>query len=95
MRSVNIADLKNRLSRYLSEVREGEELLVRDRNTPIAKIVPLSSEHDADAEDLSLVASGQLRLPEARLPASFWAMPAPRVSIRRAAAAVAAEREEP
>jgi prevent-host-death family protein len=95
MRSVNIADLKNRLSQYLSEVREGEELLVRDRNMPIARIVPLSLEHDADAEDLSLVASGQLRLPEARLPASFWVMPAPRVSIKRAAAAVTAERQEP
>lgn len=93
MRSVNIADLKNRLSRYLNEVREGEELLVRDRNLPIAKIVPLSMANIA-AEDLSLVASGQLRLPEARLPASFWSMPAPRVSLKRAVAAVTAEREE-
>lgn len=94
MRSVNIADLKNRLSRYLNEVREGEELLVRDRNLPIAKIVPLSMADDIATEDLSLVASGQLRLPEARLPASFWSMPAPRVSLKRAVAAVTAEREE-
>lgn len=92
MRSVNIADLKNRLSRYLQEVREGEELLVRDRNLPIAKIVPVSTS-EIDSEDLALVATGQLRLPEIRLPASFWAMPAPRVSIKRAAAAVSADRE--
>ncbi len=93
MRSVNIADLKNRLSRYLREVREGEELVVRDRNVPVAKIVPVSASSDIDPEDLALVATGQLRPPEMRLPASFWAMPAPRVSTKRAAAAVSADRE--
>lgn len=93
MRSVNIADLKNHLSRYLQEVREGEELVVRDRSVPIAKIVPLSAAVDIDPEDLALVATGQLRPPERRLPASFWSMSAPRVSLKRAAAAVAADRE--
>jgi len=93
MRSVNIADLKNRLSRYLQEVREGEELVVRDRNLPIAKIVPISDASEIDPDDLTLVASGQLRLPEKPLPASFWSMRAPRVSTRRAVAAVMADRE--
>ncbi|MGQ0701593.1 MAG: type II toxin-antitoxin system Phd/YefM family antitoxin [Gemmatimonadales bacterium] len=93
MRSVNIADLKNHLSRYLQEVREGQELVVRDRNLPFAKIVPISAASEIDPEDLALVASGQLRPPEIPLPASFWSMPAPRVSIKRAAAAVAADRE--
>ena len=36
MRAVNIADLKNNLSRYLSAVRRGEELIVKDRNQAIA-----------------------------------------------------------
>ena len=94
MRSVNIADLKNRLSRYLGEVREGEELIVRDRNTPIAMIVPLSMMHDLDAEEVALVAAGQLRPPLGRLPISFWSMPAPRVPLKRALAALAADREE-
>jgi len=94
VRSVNIATLRNRLSRYLHEVREGEDLLIRDRNLPIAKIVPLTSADGLDADDLALAAAGQLRLPEARLPSSFWAMPAPRVSVKRAVAAVTAIREE-
>lgn len=94
VRSVNIADLKNHLSRYLREVREGSELLVRDRNLPIAKIVPLRNAGDLDAEILALAASGQVRLPEAPLPASFWATPAPRVPLRRAVAAIVADREE-
>ena len=35
MKSVNIAELKSRLSKYLADVRAGEEILVRDRNQPI------------------------------------------------------------
>ncbi len=91
MRSVNIADLKNRLSAYLNEVREGREIIVRDRNRPIARIVPLSATN-MDAEERALVASGQLRPPETRLPESFWSMPAPRVSLRRVIAAIMADR---
>lgn len=93
MRSVNIAELKNRLSAYLNQVREGEEILVRDRNRPIAKIVPLS-ETDLDAEERALIASGLLRPPGRPLPDSFWSMPAPRVSVKRAVKAVVADREE-
>jgi prevent-host-death family protein len=44
VRSTNIADLRNHLTRYLKEVRVGEEILVRDRQLPIAKIVPIA--HD-------------------------------------------------
>jgi len=40
--SVNIADLKNNLSRYLARVREGAELTVLDRDTPVARIVPFA-----------------------------------------------------
>lgn len=39
MRTVNIADLKNNLSAHLERVRRGEELLVKDRNRPIARLV--------------------------------------------------------
>lgn len=92
MRTVSIADLKNRLSSYLREVREGEELLVRDRRTPVARIVPLSAS-DLEAEELALAASGQVRLPESRLSEEFWAMPAPRVTMERAVRAVLADRE--
>jgi prevent-host-death family protein len=40
MQRVKIADLKNNLSRYLSHVRDGGDLIVLDRHTPIARIVP-------------------------------------------------------
>lgn len=40
MISVNIAALKAKLSFYLSRVRQGHEVLVLDRNTPVARMVP-------------------------------------------------------
>ena len=94
MQSVNIAHLKNHLSGYLNRVRGGEEVLIRDRNVPIAKIVPLPSAGDLGAEELALAAPGILRLPEAPLPHSFWSMPAPRLSVRRAVAALTSDRGE-
>ena len=61
MRAVNIADLKNNLSRYLNEVRAGSEVVVKDRNKPIARIVPLTVEGDDEAELLELFADGSAR----------------------------------
>jgi len=40
MKSVRIAELKARLSKYLRAVRAGETIAVLDRDTPIAQIVP-------------------------------------------------------
>jgi prevent-host-death family protein len=94
MRTVNVESLKNRLSSYLREVRRGEEILISDRNVPIARIVPLSSTDDADAELLELALAGLVRLPERPWPGSFFSMPGPGISLKQAVAAVLAERDE-
>lgn len=78
MKAVNIADLKNNLSSYLRKVRSGEEIIVRDRNVPVAKIVPLTGEHDDEL--LALAAKGIIRLGKGQIDDDFWQMPAPRVS---------------
>ena len=44
MRNVRIAELKARLSEHLRSVRNGGVLTVLDRDTPIARIVPYSSQ---------------------------------------------------
>lgn len=94
MNVVNIADLKNQLSNYLSKVRAGEEVVIKDRNMPIAKLVPLSLADDTDAEELALIASGQMVPPRAeKLPAEFWRMGGPRLSVAKAARAVSRDRE--
>ena len=89
MRSANIADLRNRLTQYLQEVRAGEEILVRDRQ-PIAKIVPFKVD---EAEDASLVAAGLMRKGSGVLPPSFWNARRPRLTTRKVAAAVRADRD--
>jgi prevent-host-death family protein len=94
MKIVNIAELKNRLSLYLNEVKAGEEILVRDRNLPIARIVPLSQATDQGAELLALAAQGKIRLGEGNLDESFWDLPAPRVSAEVLRRVVDEERNE-
>ncbi len=64
MVSVNVAELKNRLSKYLTFVKGGEEIVIRDRNLPVAKLVPFSSDEGSE-EELLLVAAGKMRLPKA------------------------------
>lgn len=62
MHSVQIAELKNNLSAYLRKVRTGEEVIICDRKSPIAKIVPLSTV-DFDLEEQELIAKGLMRPP--------------------------------
>lgn len=41
MKQANVSELKAHLSEYLARVRRGESLTVYDRQTPIARLVPL------------------------------------------------------
>lgn len=87
MRSVNIAELKNRLSTYLERVREGEEIIIRDRRKPIAKIVPLASD-DWEAEEQALIAAGVMRPAARPLTDAFLKRPLPRLPARRVGSAL-------
>jgi len=44
MKKVKIAAFKAHLSSHLKEVRRGEELIILDREQPIAKIIPFEKE---------------------------------------------------
>ena len=39
-KTVKIAEFKAHLSRYLRAVREGHELIINDRDHPVARVVP-------------------------------------------------------
>jgi antitoxin (DNA-binding transcriptional repressor) of toxin-antitoxin stability system len=94
MRSVNVAKLKNQLSKYLTFAKGGEEVVIRDRNLPVAKLVPFPAEN-ADDRDLLLVAAGKLRLPKARLDVTrLLKIPTGKVAGNKAIRAVTDEREE-
>ena len=63
MRTVNIGELKNQLSGYLQYVKNGEEVVIRDRSIPVARILPFR--HGSGwAQESKLVASGALKMPE-------------------------------
>jgi prevent-host-death family protein len=59
MRTVNIGELKARLSAHIRMVKNGEEVLVCDRNRPVARIIPCSVE-DASERERRLIARGIL-----------------------------------
>lgn len=40
---VKVAELKSKLSEYLRSVRQGSEIIIKDRDTPIAKLVPFDA----------------------------------------------------
>jgi prevent-host-death family protein len=94
MRSVNVAELKNQLSKYLTFAKGGEEIVIRDRNLPVAKLVPFSAE-DASEEELLLAATGRMRLPMHPLKVDqLLKIPTGRVSGSEGIQALLAERAE-
>ncbi|MFZ0286333.1 MAG: type II toxin-antitoxin system prevent-host-death family antitoxin [Terriglobales bacterium] len=62
MRTVNISELKARLSAHLQLVKDGEEVVVCDRNQPVARIIPCHLE-DHSEQERRLVARGVLSPP--------------------------------
>jgi prevent-host-death family protein len=80
MKTVKISDLKAHLSAHIQVVKNGEEVLVCDRNKPVARIVPCRlTDHSVQAQ--RLVARGVLTLPLKRRPASIsWPVPPGNVS---------------
>jgi len=94
MRTVNVAKLKDQLSKYLTFAKAGEEVVIRDRNLPVAKLVPFPAE-EADSAELRLVAAGKLRLPKARLDvAAIEKIATGKVKRNRAIQAVVSDRDE-
>lgn len=80
MKTVNIGDLKAKLSAHIQMVRDGEEVLVCDRNRPVARIVPCRL-GDYSEQERRLVASGVLVLPLKRRSATeSWPEPPGNIS---------------
>ena len=94
MQTVNIAELKSNLSAYLELVKNGEELIVKDRNRPIARVMPLAAGEDLDQEEEALVAAGLMRLPLHGKNDDFLNYPAPKVSLDAIRDIIKAERDE-
>lgn len=46
MKLAKVSELKARLSAYLREVRRGETVVVCDRNTPVARLIPYEDDRE-------------------------------------------------
>jgi prevent-host-death family protein len=64
MQSVNAAELKSQLAHYLQQAQEGNEIIIKERNRIIARLVPPEPVADFDEELLALAAQGVVRLPK-------------------------------
>lgn len=75
MRTVNIAELKAGLSAHIQLVQEGEEVVVCERNKPVARIVPVDWRNESDQRK-RLIARGALLPPRRkRTGAARWPSP--------------------
>lgn len=63
MRTVNISELKAHLSAHIQYVQHGEEVLVCDRNRPVARIVPCKVD-DYSEQIRRLIARGVISPPK-------------------------------
>jgi len=75
MKYARIGQLRDGLSRYIDQVREGSEILVLDRDRPVARIVPAGGPSPAPGGDgerlLDLERRGILRRGKGRYPAGL------------------------
>jgi prevent-host-death family protein len=68
MISAGIKELKNNLSRYLSQVKKGEDILVTERGKAIARIIREDPKEIHLREVLSpLIVKGVIKLPNQKI----------------------------
>lgn len=78
MKTAGVAEVKARLSKYLAEVKAGEEVLITDRGTPIARLAPLETPVDGFESLKDLEKMGVVKLPKEPLDLSFLDEPRPK-----------------
>lgn len=65
MKAVGVGELRQNLSTYLQRVKEGERVIVTDRNRPVAELGPL---RDRESALDALIAEGRAKPPRERGP---------------------------
>ena len=82
MKKANVAELKNRLSHYLAQVKRGETVLVMERSNPIARLIPVPPPGGKSGEEEKawlrhMEASGILRVGPGKGVEEIWKNPPP------------------
>ncbi len=76
MRTAKISELKAKLSAHIKFVKNGEEVLILDRNTPVARLVSVGPIEEEDARMRRLIAKGIVTPPKVpRIEGEEWPEP--------------------
>ncbi|MBM4333676.1 MAG: type II toxin-antitoxin system prevent-host-death family antitoxin [Deltaproteobacteria bacterium] len=75
MKTAAVSELKARLSKYLSRVKSGEEVLITDRGNPVARLLPISRPRPVRENMASMEKRGLIRLGSGKFPKDFWTLP--------------------
>jgi prevent-host-death family protein len=76
MRTAKISELKAKLSAHIQFVKNGEEVLILDRNTPVARLVSVGPVEDEDARMRRLIVKGIVTPAKMQRPVGYK-LPAP------------------
>ena len=94
MKQTSVSELKASLSGYLALVKKGSRIIVTERNTPIAQILPLAHGSGDLQERKELLRKGIIEMGNGRIPKEIFEpspIKDPSGSIRKA---IQEEREE-
>lgn len=89
-----IGQLKARLSEYVARARAGEEVVITDRGTPVARLVPLAGALALEGRNAELARAGLVREPSAPLDPATLHASRPSDPTGRSLAAIMEERAE-
>src|SRR5262245_61966650 len=93
-RTATVVQLKARLSEHLRLVKSGHEVVITERNVPVARLVPLDDSERKSTRRLRLTRSGVLRPGTGKLPAALKRPPAGKPSGKSVVDALLDERNE-
>lgn len=92
-RTATVVDLKARLSEHLRLVKAGHEVVITERNVPVARLVPLDDKERKSTRRLRLTRSGVLKPGSGKMPAALKRPPAGPAEGPSVVDALLAERE--
>jgi prevent-host-death family protein len=97
-RTAKVSELKSGLSAFLARVKSGEEVIVTDRGTPVARLVPVGppTGHHAEWSSVrALEVQGRMVVRGiGRVPKRFWDLALPELPEGSAVRALLEDREE-
>src|SRR5687768_16671489 len=85
MKTATITEVKNGLSSYLDQVRQGESIVILDRGTPVARLEPVQADADPSGRLRRLERAGLVATAQQRMPLAMLRQPGPKPSGRASA----------